>query len=579
MKNKLLLSLLACAYLQALEFGYMGNISTSMGGAGVALEDNDFALYYNPALLTKSKDSFAYSFGISFSQNKLFELSKIDKNTDDNLKNQLEKVKNIFAKNNNVLAAANNTSSTNNKYGNFSPVVSDFIKNNKDTNNEFSELAKALEGTNGQQNTSLETAIKNIQEKAKNDPSIEERLTEQLLKSTENSKNDLETNNVDAALLGNIISATDSTKFLDIVNKSSKDNNGAIDIGTFLTDLGDIDLTNLVDDKTASDISVVYDSANGKNDIRIISQNGFVYNFAKNDNRGAISFGIFTTLNANANAALDPNHNVLIVKLSDNKTYIKLDIKDGKMHAISSTKEEFEASSALNKQVNHALNAGSLALLEVPVAYADEFALAYGDLSLGATFKYIFAAGYDIRKNVNIDLNGINKINFKNDLKDPTYTHTIGLDLGVLYSLDDLNLAMVIKNINNPKVKLSKNTATHLNPQVRIGAAYKLNDLSFAMDLDLLSNKTLSLNYPKSQTIGAGVKWDIFKNFNVRGGLMYDFKQDQGAIITAGMNVFNFFDLSIQSSFKTAQCSNNVCSKNIKLPQYFTLKLGGSYSW
>ncbi|WP_158652152.1 conjugal transfer protein TraF [Helicobacter felis] len=36
---------------EALEFGQMGGISPAMGGAGVALEDSAWGLYYNPALL------------------------------------------------------------------------------------------------------------------------------------------------------------------------------------------------------------------------------------------------------------------------------------------------------------------------------------------------------------------------------------------------------------------------------------------------------------------------------------------------------------------------------------------------
>ena len=54
----------ASAY--ALEFGTMGNVSASMGGAGVALKNSAFGLYYNPALLSASpKVKFGYSFGVN----------------------------------------------------------------------------------------------------------------------------------------------------------------------------------------------------------------------------------------------------------------------------------------------------------------------------------------------------------------------------------------------------------------------------------------------------------------------------------------------------------------------------------
>ncbi|MFC3848448.1 conjugal transfer protein TraF [Helicobacter baculiformis] len=42
---------LICGSVGALQFGQMGGISPAMGGAGVALEDSEWGLYYNPALL------------------------------------------------------------------------------------------------------------------------------------------------------------------------------------------------------------------------------------------------------------------------------------------------------------------------------------------------------------------------------------------------------------------------------------------------------------------------------------------------------------------------------------------------
>ncbi|WP_121021911.1 conjugal transfer protein TraF [Helicobacter vulpis] len=59
---------LICGSLGALEFGSMGNTSFAMGGAGVALEDSSWGLYYNPALLDMdARTKFAYSFGVGVS--------------------------------------------------------------------------------------------------------------------------------------------------------------------------------------------------------------------------------------------------------------------------------------------------------------------------------------------------------------------------------------------------------------------------------------------------------------------------------------------------------------------------------
>ena len=67
----------ASAY--ALEFGTMGNVSASMGGAGVALKNSAFGLYYNPALLSASpKVKFGYSFGVNVQEKNIAQLATID---------------------------------------------------------------------------------------------------------------------------------------------------------------------------------------------------------------------------------------------------------------------------------------------------------------------------------------------------------------------------------------------------------------------------------------------------------------------------------------------------------------------
>ncbi|WP_104750197.1 conjugal transfer protein TraF [Helicobacter cynogastricus] len=66
MRSMRLLGLCAwlCSDLGALEFGQMGNTSFGMGGAGVALEDSAWGLYYNPALLdVDARSKLGYSFG------------------------------------------------------------------------------------------------------------------------------------------------------------------------------------------------------------------------------------------------------------------------------------------------------------------------------------------------------------------------------------------------------------------------------------------------------------------------------------------------------------------------------------
>ncbi|CRF41811.1 conjugal transfer protein TraF [Helicobacter ailurogastricus] len=64
-KKTLVWCALACSGVEGLEFGEMGNTSFGMGGAGVALENSAWGLYYNPALLDMDdRTKLGYSFGM-----------------------------------------------------------------------------------------------------------------------------------------------------------------------------------------------------------------------------------------------------------------------------------------------------------------------------------------------------------------------------------------------------------------------------------------------------------------------------------------------------------------------------------
>ena len=72
----------------------MGNISAGIGGAGVALKNSQWALYYNPALLAMNKKSgFAYSFGLGYKETNLSRAASVDI---DNLQNMPDKASKSF---------------------------------------------------------------------------------------------------------------------------------------------------------------------------------------------------------------------------------------------------------------------------------------------------------------------------------------------------------------------------------------------------------------------------------------------------------------------------------------------------
>ncbi|MBZ7985168.1 hypothetical protein AVANS14531_02280 [Campylobacter sp. Cr9] len=85
--KKITLFSLICANALALEFIGLGNDSISMGYTGVALKNNDYALYYNPSSIIYTKNGINFTFGANFYQKNLLELSNISKDTNKNIKN------------------------------------------------------------------------------------------------------------------------------------------------------------------------------------------------------------------------------------------------------------------------------------------------------------------------------------------------------------------------------------------------------------------------------------------------------------------------------------------------------------
>lgn len=74
-KKALTLTLSLSGFLNALGFAPMGNVSTSLGGSGVALRNSAWGLYYNPALLSSDpRSKFSFSGGFYLSQSNINEL-------------------------------------------------------------------------------------------------------------------------------------------------------------------------------------------------------------------------------------------------------------------------------------------------------------------------------------------------------------------------------------------------------------------------------------------------------------------------------------------------------------------------
>ena len=155
----------------------------------------------------------------------------------------------------------------------------------------------------------------------------------------------------------------------------------------------------------------------------------------------------------------------------------------------------------------------------------------------------------------------------------------IGVDVGMVYEIDlpkfrYLTLGLVGKNLNTPTFKSTLEDIA-IKPQARAGIAYYTQSgFNLAFDVDLTQNDIIafSTKNQKSQMIGGGAGF-IWKGFDLRVGAMKDLLQDNGLILTGGINVLGFLDIALQSSTKFTDI------QGYPMPQYFSLRVGGSLSW
>ena len=605
----LALSMALSTSLSALEFGGMGNVSMGMGGAGVALKNSQWGLYYNPALLGASKKSrFGYSFGLGVQEKNLLSLARIDINNLQKLPSSLAsafgaKTKSAQGASTHssglsggvmmlgaASAAASKTTSVNID-GYFGDMLKNLVNNGSSSGGGGSssgsgsggngitddDLKKYLQnvvssaGVNGSNSNdissqnSLEDAAKKFQEIAKN-PGNQEKLfgkiQEDMLKASAaaggNPIFDSILKNMDASSVGNLAG---------LLSEAGKANGGNLDLDKVLGALGGIKLSG-VDaslDQAIKDISLIQDSLRNNNFV-ITSQNGIVLQITKKPNSG-FAMGIFGSLFANGSASFDESHNQIIVQNGSN--YISVGVGNDGITVNKSDNTNFDNHSIFSNKAQHKIDVSGLMITEVPIGYGYSVEVGAGEISVGMALKYIFSAGYRIHKSGGFDAFS----NIKTPT-DPVFTHNFGIDAGILYSLGGFSLGLVGKNLNNPGLYLDEHTKYYLNPQVRSGMAYQWGILNLAMDVDLLPNDTLSYTLPKSQMIGGGLMLDL-KVLDIRMGAMYDMRgyTASGIILTGGINILGFLDIAVQSSTRLTEVNG------FSVPDYLSLKIGGGFSW
>lgn len=575
--------------LFALEFGGVGNVSAGMGGAGVALKQSQWTLYYNPALLgIVNKSSFGYSFGAEYKETNLLAATNIDRNNIEEMYKELDGLFKGTATNNsrgggsqpvvlsgrsatpqNVAPQANSDNLA--LSGAFGDVIKNLLGKNPSDTVSKSDLTNYLKKHGGGENPNdVKSALDNMMKNPSNFEGVKKDL-EAAIKKTEGTHPDS-----GLGILAGIVSGLTPENLKDALEQVGSGN--SIDIPTLLDKMkGGITLK-AGSSSTLNTFLKDMETINGiiaQNDLNVSTQNGLIITYSGKDNNWGISLGLLASAYANGHADIDKTHNQIIIKSGND--YYGISVGSGGVTIDKSEETKYNASSILTG--NHHITSNAIAFGELPIGYGYAWHSRAGTFGLGLAGKYIHAAGYILEASGSYDSIG-KAISFSS--KDIVQTSTWGVDVGLVYVptfSKNLIFGLVGKNLNAPKIKTNKKTI-ELNRQVRAGVSYSLwkERIVFALDADLLANQTLSTVRPYSQMIGGGVMFD-FKYVDLRFGSMYDFRDTtkEGVILTGGINILGFLDIAVQSNLNLTSIPQ--ISKNLQLPSYLNVKIGGGFSW
>lgn len=590
--KKLAFIALIVSNIFALEFGQLGNTPESVGGAGVAYKKNAWAVYYNPALLgANRKASIAYSFGFGYADSNVLELASIDINA---LKNIKDEVNGLTAKTTTVTTrkiqgrGGGTQTQANGSWqfadlGLLGNVLGNLTGNNGTTGRGKGTSEQNLKqylcthyngGTNGGGGTNGCTSkqLNEIAQGLKQDSldTIKKDLQDAIKKTAG------EKPSVGLDILDSIVKNLDPTNIKGLV-EGLKD--GTADLSTIINKIGGGIKISKGTSPALDSLFTIVDTIN-KNGLNISSNNGIAWHIKGSKNRGAIGMGLIANVYGFAGVELDSTHKKIIINGSsgngggtgNNSNYFEVGTDGDKITISSSSSDAFTNSSVLSSSANHKLHANGLLIAEIPVAYGHTIALPIGDLHLGATLKYIFATSMDNSQKFDFENLKIDFGNISNNLR---YTHTFGIDLGMLWTMKWLGVGLVAKNLNAPQINTA-NGKYRILPQVRAGFSAEVWKLTFLLDMDLTPNKTLEPN-KFNQMVGGGVILDL-NWVDFRFGVMGDMhKNPYGPIFTMGMNIVHFLDFSLQTSAKLVDLGQY--TNGVRMPNYFKLNLGGRFQW
>lgn len=318
------------------------------------------------------------------------------------------------------------------------------------------------------------------------------------------------------------------------------------------------------------------------NHLSLITQNGIVFQLSSSVIReefGVLALAYFGSAYATLSIAADPNRMDLII--NNGSDYTKLTPNDvGGYDSTPTTQADYQSHSlvyALEQGDAHKVVTSTFFLSEIPIGYAKTFYFKNSNLNLGIAAKLM--NGVLSTQDFYLS-NTFSQNDFKNPFSKGSFESStnFGVDLGMMYEIDFpqfryLTFGFVAKDVNSPIFKYSSGNIT-IKPQYRVGIAYNERYFTIAIDGDILPNDMLNFSYQKqqSQMIGGGIKFDL-KYLDLRAGMMKDIRQDDGLILTAGINILGLFDIAIQTGTKLGE------ARGYKIPRYLDLRLGGSFSF
>ncbi|MDD7568209.1 MAG: conjugal transfer protein TraF [Helicobacter sp.] len=578
--SKFILSILvASTSLNALEFGSMGNTSAGMGGAGVALKNSAWGLYYNPALLSTSpKMKLGYTVNLGLQEKNIAQMATID------VKNMQNTAKNLA----DTFGSVANNASAGGLVSALSSALNSITNGNQAAGGAVGGMAlsanvllaqQAAQG--GNQQINLADLQKKLESYLKTSNGNHNALIDQV-KQEINKNSSL--NNMQKELLNGVIGGVnfDSLKFDSLKFDSSQQQNVQNAISSITISKGsDKGL-----DKSMSDLRLVYDSLKD-NHLNVVSQNGIVFQLGSkklNNSFGTMAVGYF--LSAYSNVSFKANADRMRLILDAGGSYYELDIGGGNYTYKLSSEDDYKKYSLLaalqetDPDKGHNIYLTAFVLNEIPVGYSRTFYLRNSNINVGIAGKFMSASSTQNKIAITTHTNFSKELktitsNFKRLHSDKAF----GLDVGLVYEIDlpkfrNLTFGLVAKNLNSPAFKSTYEDIV-IKPQVRLGTAYyTTSGFNIALDVDVTQNDILGLSTikQKSQMIGGGVGF-LWRGMDIRTGLMKDLLQDNGLILTGGINLLGFLDIALQSSTKFTTI------QKFPIPQYFNLHVGGSISW